>query len=860
VAEEGLKVTFGAETTEFVSGVKQVGTEAKSLAALLNETFAHMGEGIRIPLDALAMMKSSLRETAEVAGIVYAVDKLKELTSWMAEVGEHAVNMGAALGMSAEQFQQLNEAMGLVGASGDDLVRAERMLSRVAEEAIAQPISHVADAFKALGIDATQFAATLRANPIEALKQLADAAVKTGNTSLTGPLGFLLGRGGGADMLRFFSEGASGIDKMIAKVKELGSPTQEMLEGMEKIARTIHEMTTAMENFGLAIGGVVSGPLEWFMRQVTEFYSITGKWVAGNLHPQPGPGAEGRGMFGDVHDVPGATEEERRQLQDIRERENAGSYTGKNPSTSASGAYQMIDETWRRWAQAVGIRTDRYPTAQDAPDAMQDVAALHGLRTEGLTPWKASEGHSKLSPLNASSGIDAGTVEVKAKAPAATKTTMGDSVAEKKAAEDQIKAIDEETKAREAQLNFEIVAAKGNADVVHTLEQQKIATVEEAENRKRAVINSTSGAVKDALEKENSAITEGINLQTQALRSDQQYNQQAVENANRLLEVQIKGLNATESEDLRQVEQRQRYGQMTAQQAEEAERQIVTAHQKAVDEILQQEEKNAQGIAQIQQKVAAQRVEIEQQTAQKLKAIDDRYQDEKLQKEQQVNQTIASDLNNALWSVITRQSTLIKAFEDLGKKLGEALSQNIMTSLATAINPAGMLGLGGSGGSGGILGSLLGSGGMLSGLFGGASDFSGGITGAGTAVAGGGFTDFLTTAASFLPFLGFAHGGIVPSAAGGWAIPSFQSGGLLAQLHSGEMVLPADLSEGMQGMIRSGGGGGGTINIHAIDTQAGSQFLMKNRNTIGQAFRNASLTGGLSSRQLSNGRGSTGRF
>jgi len=50
---------------------------------------------------------------------------------------------------------------------------------------------------------------------------------------------------------------------------------------------------------------------------------------------------------------------------------------------------------------------------------------------------------------------------------------------------------------------------------------------------------------------------------------------------------------------------------------------------------------------------------------------------------------------------------------------------------------------------------------------------------------------------------GFARGGIVPSAAGGWALPSLGPGGVLARLHSQEMVLPANISTMLQGMARS---------------------------------------------------------
>jgi hypothetical protein len=50
---------------------------------------------------------------------------------------------------------------------------------------------------------------------------------------------------------------------------------------------------------------------------------------------------------------------------------------------------------------------------------------------------------------------------------------------------------------------------------------------------------------------------------------------------------------------------------------------------------------------------------------------------------------------------------------------------------------------------------------------------------AGAAGAGGGFFSWLGT---LLPK--FEHGGIVPSAQGGWRVPSLGSGGILARLHS----------------------------------------------------------------------------
>ena len=83
---------------------------------------------------------------------------------------------------------------------------------------------------------------------------------------------------------------------------------------------------------------------------------------------------------------------------------------------------------------------------------------------------------------------------------------------------------------------------------------------------------------------------------------------------------------------------------------------------------------------------------------------------------------------------------------------------------------------------------------------------AGGVISAG-ANAGGFFSGVESFFGGIGAFLGFAQGGIVPSAAGGWVLPNF-SGMRPAMLHSREMVLPAHISEGLQNMIGQNGAGG----------------------------------------------------
>jgi hypothetical protein len=143
-------------------------------------------------------------------------------------------------------------------------------------------------------------------------------------------------------------------------------------------------------------------------------------------------------------------------------------------------------------------------------------------------------------------------------------------------------------------------------------------------------------------------------------------------------------------------------------------------------------------------------------------------------------------------------------------------------------------------------------------------DFSGGLTGASEEVAGSGLAEGLGLTSLFGSGLvgglfkgigslfAFERGGIVPSAQGGWAVPSLGPGGVLAQLHSNEMVLPANISQGLQSMLATpadAGGTGGTasspviVNVSAIDSQDVKRFFQSNGSLLVAALNKAMRNG-----------------
>ncbi len=76
-------------------------------------------------------------------------------------------------------------------------------------------------------------------------------------------------------------------------------------------------------------------------------------------------------------------------------RHESMTYTGQNPVSSASGAGQWIDSTWRgvaRWVKVDGQYVARtYSRAKHAPAWVQDAAFIHVYDHGGLRMWHGTD-------------------------------------------------------------------------------------------------------------------------------------------------------------------------------------------------------------------------------------------------------------------------------------------------------------------------------------------------------------------------------------------------------------------------------------------------------------------------------------
>ena len=72
----------------------------------------------------------------------------------------------------------------------------------------------------------------------------------------------------------------------------------------------------------------------------------------------------------------------------VRRHESGGNYQAKNPVSTASGAYQFLNSTWRTMSARAGH--GGYPTARSAPPHIQDAVAVYTVNSGWRSAWNGT--------------------------------------------------------------------------------------------------------------------------------------------------------------------------------------------------------------------------------------------------------------------------------------------------------------------------------------------------------------------------------------------------------------------------------------------------------------------------------------
>lgn len=810
MARPDIEVIFGAQIAGLVAGVKEAEEAIKSL---------------RAPVDEFV---EGLKGVSEALGIAFAYEKVKEWITEAAEAGEHAVNLGAALNLSAEAANNFAGTLSIVGANADTSIRLFGQLSRAIDEALTNKASRRAFAFAELRIDPEHLRDVLNGvnGIVNAADLLGDAyddlKKRGGDTGVTGPMGVALGARQFAEIDKFISRGKDFRQALKEMWESTAPPSNEGLERLDELAEKFHLLEGATKNLGQAITDALSGPLgaftDWATRtlaSMTKIIQLAGSKPASDLDelfgpdnapdnaispspstPLPSKGREGYASLEDMH----ATAEERRKLADIAKTESGARpdrglhYPAPGQSeevntlddvfaakvlknSHAFGKYGFEPGTYKEISATTG-RTDLSPQSQD-------VNALAEMRQKGLTPWPqmASRGEG------ATTGGGGG-------------TKYEQFIKDKGAYEDLQKSIEQGGAREAAEVKQQIAQAKARGATIEE-EKKLYADLDAAEQHMYAAEDAAAanfkskwsapdsgappGAVDEVLKKykdhdaqkiqaDTAFINESTRLTQQMFQQQEQgYSERASIDAQYYKKFEA---NLEEMVKKHQITKQEMYGfdiQYAAQQ-HDLERQ-------ALEDMIQNDEFTKQEKTKLYMQLLQLDAKYEAQVAQ-------------LREKATPKQDFSGFASGLAGSISSGIMGVAKGQESPGQALaniGEQILQKVMTNVIDKL----------------IIQTITN---LLQQL---ASD-----------VANTGILAGLLTLLLAKPSIGgtsFSMGGIVPSAAGGWVVPSFASGGILAQVHTNEMVLPADISRGVQGAIRGGsfgGGGGGhtfNLNISAMD-------------------------------------------
>jgi hypothetical protein len=72
----------------------------------------------------------------------------------------------------------------------------------------------------------------------------------------------------------------------------------------------------------------------------------------------------------------------------VRRHESGGNYQAKNPNSTASGAYQFLDSTWRTMSARAGH--GGYGSARSAPPWVQDAVAIYTVNAGWRSAWNGT--------------------------------------------------------------------------------------------------------------------------------------------------------------------------------------------------------------------------------------------------------------------------------------------------------------------------------------------------------------------------------------------------------------------------------------------------------------------------------------
>lgn len=211
--------------------------------------------GAKEQIESIAAPISGLQDAfgalGEVFAATFAVDKIAEFVSGIAEMGERLENMTHELGMSATELTTWNAAFQVMGMGSTGAGQSFERLAYNINQASISASGPAAHAFEAVGLKLSDLK---NLSIDEVMNRLADAFSHTADgPNKTAVAIALLGRAGAA-MIPVLDQGRAGLAHYKQIAQETGTAMSgPMLEGMSNTAESIHTLDLSFKGVGITL-------------------------------------------------------------------------------------------------------------------------------------------------------------------------------------------------------------------------------------------------------------------------------------------------------------------------------------------------------------------------------------------------------------------------------------------------------------------------------------------------------------------------------------------------------------------------------------------------------------------------------
>jgi hypothetical protein len=742
------------------------------------EAVNHQLAGMLSPLTAA---RSGLVEFAEIAGAAFAFEKISELIKEMTELGEKTEIMAAAVGVTPAQFSALSAAMQIAGADADGTSRVLERLGKSVGEAIRNPASNTADAFRRLGISEEE----LKAHSNDLLGMLHLLAERWGayqdSLQKTEAMHEVAGRGMDK-LIPIFHKGAEGFQEAEQRAHDVGATLSNMtIKALAESQEKMNTLGAAAKGLGANLVALLTPMINGVTNALTAMIAAFNRALS--LKSFAAVQTE------HISDLTGKLRETEKQI------------------TATEAGLKGLNQK-RTAAIAAGF----------GPEAVAPMSPEYG----GATPAGLEKLKARAAELRQQIDLEAelvrehergtglGTGDLRPTVAPPEPKEKGAKGGGGKGSDDRMSVWRDELHQRlQGEQHF---FADSKAEELGFW-QGKLAEIQgggDQEVKLRRQVNDQIFQLQKALAQQEERVA------LERIGTDQKLTDERFARHKSAIAAEQALGKISAREAIRQeqalLDEKWSYDKAYYEKKIAAAHDDTATQQKLLDEQALAYEKYATQVAALTAKMAE---------ANK-KAWDD------------IVAPIERAVDSSVTGIVMGTTTVQKALANLAQSiLSEFVNSAVKGVFAQLGNLVGgsLVGEGGGGSGGGMLSGIVGK-------------ILGGVVG--TAVGGpvGGIFGSEAGSALLNALPAFEKGGIA-SAAGGWQVP----GDTLGYLHKNEMVLPADLSQFVQGAAAQYGGGGGqpvTVNfsVAAMDSQDVGRFFRSNGAAlvagINHAMRNGS--------------------